>query len=660
MAPDRLFPLALLVSYGLVFGMAALGAAPLAFDDHPGQLYRLWHVATRGPAPWAWNPDWWAGYPELQFYPPGLAYAGALLHWVSFTTLSVPASYHALVWIAYLAPGPTTFFALERVLGSGWLALPGSFLALTLSAGTASGVEGGVHVGMVGARLAWALVPLLLLVLVPWIEEDRPLPWSAALLVAAIVVTHPAQLPAAVVLIVLAAVARPPRAARLATALAGLVLAAALTAFWTWPLVLRLEHTRALAWGGPPGLGGFGWMLVLVALLGLWRARAGGRAALVVALYGWAMGFVTLLDRFALEPLGARFLPANRVADGAWIALVLAAALGWSGARGSNADPARVAPVDAVKPLPRPDHRELLVGLAGVLLLIAVSPRPGALTLWPRAGDWPTLGSVERGLRLGDLWRALREAPPGRVLFVRSAVPLVYGASGGAEWHRPHTHVTALAPVFAERAIVHGTFTHPSPIAALIYRGDAGPGPITRLAEQLDGRSLFGRPLESLDPETFNGFAEGLGISVVVALDEDASRLRALDDNRAFAKREAPPPFLIYIRRDGADLPRPIAPDRWTITLAADRDVWVSTRTAYYPLWRASVQGAPLETRRGRLGDLEVRLRGSGSPPAVVDLSYGPGTPEISGIVVSVVGGVVWLAVSRRRGKRRSLQTSGS
>src|SRR5437667_70512 len=521
--------------------MAALGAAPLAFDDHPGQLYRLWHVATRGPAPWAWNPDWWAGYPELQFYPPGLAYAGALLHWVSFTTLSVPASYHALVWIAYLAPGPTTFFALERVLGSGWLALPGSFLALTLSAGTASGVEGGVHVGMVGARLAWALVPLLLLVLVPWIEEDRPLPWSAALLVAAIVVTHPAQLPAAVVLIVLAAVARPPRAARLATALAGLVLAAALTAFWTWPLVLRLEHTRALAWGGPPGLGGFGWMLVLVALLGLWRARAGGRAALVVALYGWAMGFVTLLDRFALEPLGARFLPANRVADGAWIPLV-----------------------------------------------------------------------------------------------------------------------TAPAPVFAERAIVHGTFTHPSPIAALIYRGDAGPGPITRLAEQLDGRSLFGRPLESLDPETFNGFAEGLGISVVVALDEDASRLRALDDNRAFAKREAPPPFLIYIRRDGADLPRPIAPDRWTITLAADRDVWVSTRTAYYPLWRASVQGAPLETRRGRLGDLEVRLRGSGSPPAVVDLSYGPGTPEISGIVVSVVGGVVWLAVSRRRGKRRSLQTSGS
>ncbi len=28
------------------------------------------------------------------------------------------------------------------------------------------------------------------------------------------------------------------------------------TSFWTLPLVLRLEHTRALAWGDPAGVGG--------------------------------------------------------------------------------------------------------------------------------------------------------------------------------------------------------------------------------------------------------------------------------------------------------------------------------------------------------------------------------------------------------------------
>lgn len=629
MARDRLFPLALLASFGLAFGAAALDAAPLAFDDHPGQLYRLWHVVTRGPAPWAWNPDWWAGYPELQFYPPGAAYAGAILHRVSFMALSVPASYHVLVWIAYLAPGLTAFLALARILGSGWRALPGAFLALAVSAGATSGVEGGVHIGMVGARLAWALVPLLLLLLVPWLEGGRRLPRSVAIVTAAIVLTHPVMLPTAVMLILGAAAARAPRMRRVATALAALAVAATLTAFWTWPLLLRLENARALAWGEPPGITGLGWLLVFLAFLGLWRAR--GPAARVMASLPWVMLGVTLLDRIGLEPLGVRFLPANRVADGALMALILAAALGWSGVR-------RAASND-------PPRREILVSLVGVLLLVAIGLRTGALSLWPRAVDWPTLAVVERGLRLDDLWTALREAPPGRVLFIRSGVPLVYGPPWGTAWYRPHTHITALTPRFSGRAIIGGTFTHPSPIAALLYRGDAGPGPIIRLAEQLDGRSFFGRPLESLDAQTFDRYATALGVGAVVALDEDAPRLRALDDNPDFTRRRAPAPFLLFGRRDGVELPRAVARDRWLLTLTPTPDGWVSARTTYYPLWHASVGGAPLPTRRGRFGDLEVQLAGDG--PRAVELVYRPGVAEISGIVISVLGGIVWLAACR-------------
>ena len=48
-----LAPLALLVTYGVAFAAATLGVSLPAFDDHPGQLYRLWHVVTLGPAPWA-------------------------------------------------------------------------------------------------------------------------------------------------------------------------------------------------------------------------------------------------------------------------------------------------------------------------------------------------------------------------------------------------------------------------------------------------------------------------------------------------------------------------------------------------------------------------------------------------------------------------------
>jgi len=632
-ARDSLFPLALLGFYGLAFSVAAFGAGPPAFDDHPGQLYRLWHVIARGPAPWAWNSEWWAGYPELQFYPPGFAYLGALVQRASVNSLSIATAYQSLVCLAYLAPGLTTFLALARVLQSGWLALPGAFVALTLSAGITSGVEGGVHIGMLGARFAWALVPLLLLVLMPWIEGGARPSRSAALIVAVVVLTHPAALPAAVILIVLAAVVRPPRRARLVGALPILALAAALTAFWTLPLLVRVANTRALAWGEAPAIGGVGLALAALALFGLARRRGAGSPELVVALFPWAMALVVIVDRFALEPLGLRWLPANRVVDGAWIAFILAAALGWSGARRTPA-----------APFP---HREIVTGLAGVLLVaVAAWPSPRAFTLWPRAADWPSLASIEHGLRLPDLWATLREAPTGRVLFVRSGIPLVYGAPEPTKWYRPHTHATALAPIFSGRAIVNGTFTHPSPIAALTYRGDAGPGPITRLVEQLDGVSLFGRPLETLDPDTFARYAETLGISVVVAIDEDAGHLRFLDESRAFVRHAAPEPFLIYQRREAVTLPRPEGPGRWTIALTAGPDGWGSTRTAYYPLWRARVDGVPVETRRGTDGDLQVKLdpaRGQHT----VDLDYRARVPEVCGVVVTALGVVGLVAVGR-------------
>jgi hypothetical protein len=244
-----LAPLLLLLAFGVAFAANTFGASMLGFDDHPGQLYRVWHVMTSGPAPWAWNRGWWAGYPELQFYPPGAAYLTALVAWPAQGVISVETAYLMVLWLAYLLPGVTAYVAVARLVGSGWLALPAGFVALTLDAGLASGVEGGVHIGMIGARLAWALLPVLLWALRPWIDDERPIPIVVPIILAAIVLLHPAQLPAAVGLVVLAACARPPRRVRALAALGTLASAAALSAFWTLPLLARLAETRALAWG---------------------------------------------------------------------------------------------------------------------------------------------------------------------------------------------------------------------------------------------------------------------------------------------------------------------------------------------------------------------------------------------------------------------------
>jgi hypothetical protein len=607
-------PFALLLVYGVAFASRALGIGPLAFDDHPGQLARLTHVVLDGPAPWTWNARWWAGYPEMQFYPPGWFYLGASLSWISLGALTPMAAYQVMLWATYLAPGVTAFLLLRRLLDDGWAALPGALIVLAFAGdpagGSASGVEGGVHIGMVAARLGWAMLPLLALALLRWTNDGGRFPRTAIVVLTGIVLTHPAHTPAALAVLVAAALASPaPRAT--ARAAGAALVALALAAFWLVPLLAHLGETRALAWGTLAHLtlaSPFTALLVALALLAVARRRSRAFTSALHALWLAVLGVG--LDALVAEPLGVRFLPADRVADGAWILLLIASGLGAGFV------------IDAV-----PRRMPAFVAAGVVIITFILFSMPGrALVLWPRAADWPSYATVTRGLRVDDLWRALREAPPGRVFFIRSGVPLVYGT----EWYRPHTHVTAMTPLQTGRDIIGGTFTHSSPVAAFVYRGDAGPAPITRLAEQVDGVSLFGRPLDALDAATFQAYARGLRIAAVVALEDDAAHVGFLADSHY--RRRSVPPFVVFVAIDPPPPMRKVAENRWEITLDGDGE-WRSTGMAFSPLWRAGDDRRPIETRRGRLGDLEVKVEpGVGT----VRLAYGPGTVEIAALVVSV------------------------
>ncbi|MBI2218567.1 MAG: hypothetical protein HYU51_14860 [Candidatus Rokubacteria bacterium] len=633
-----LAPLALLLAYATAFGAAAFGLSVVAFDDHPGQLYRVWHAVAHGVAPWRWNDGWWAGYPELQFYPPALSYAGALLHHASLGRVSIEAAYQTLVWLAWMLPGVTTWALLTRVLGSGWLALPAAFVALTLSAGVASGVEGGVRTGMVAARLGWALLPLLALVLLRERGRKSRVSLPAAAVLALIVLTHPAHGPAAVAIVAVDTLAPRTDGRRRWVAAAGtLSLALALTAFWTLPLAARLSETRALAWGRFSPVEFLGSLLyhpalAALLLLALASFRLGRTPPeRTLALVPWVAVAIVALDGAVLEPLGVRWLPADRLTDGAWLTFVLAA--GVAIGRLLERIPARRHGLAAA------------ASLAVVAAFVTLSWPSGTLMPWPRRGEWPTLAATVRGLRLDDLWAALGRAPAGRVLFVRSGIPLVYGTA----WWRPHTHVTALAPLHTGRAILNGTFTHPSPIAALVYRGTADRAPITALAETLDGQSLFGRPLPALDDAVLRRYADPLRVSAIVALEDDAPALAILDGNARLTRLRVPRPFVAWARTPDAALPERVAADRWRLQVSGAPGQWVSTGIAYYPLWSASDGGSSLPTRRGALGDLELQIA---RPRATVELAYSPGPPEIAGVAVTAAALVscAGVVVSRRAG----------
>lgn len=641
MTRSAVLPAAILLAYAIAFASAALGGGLLVFDDHPGQLYRLAHALRIGLMPWRWNPGWWAGYPELQFYPPGFSYLGALLHHASLGALSLSATYQLLLWVTYLLPAITTFALLARVLPNPWLALPGAFLALTLSAGSRSGVEEGLRWGLVAARLGWGLLPLLALSLVRWVEGTAGVPAvRATLLLAAVILTHPAHAPAAACIVLLAGwLGRGAPGRRLLQATSLLLLGCGLAGFWLLPLLAHLDLALPLAWGDASlgtlvgQIAGRPLLLLLAAMnlaAWLWLRRAGSRARVPAWLLALVPATLVLvvLDAAIAQPLGILWLPADRLADSLLLALILGAsvALWWLGA--------------SARALP---HWVLAGALLAISAALSGGPGEATLSLWPRAAQWPSYETVARGVRLNDLWAALAEAPAGRVLFVRSAIPLTYRL----EWWRAHSHVTALAPLMAGREILNGTFTHPSPIAGLIYTGSAAHAPITRLVEQRDGHTLFGQGLESISPEHFERLAERLRISVVVALDEDEGRLSFLTDNADFSSPARIGPFRLFVARTARPTPAPAGPGRWRIEGGPHPGGWMSGGVAYSPLWEARAGGRAIPSRRDPLGLLEVDAPGAAA--LVVELIYRPGAIEWGGLGLSLVSAIGLVAIHTLR-----------
>ena len=633
-------PPALLAAYAVAFGWRALGRRPARLRRSSGPALSPRARDHAGLAPWRFNPGWWAGYAELQYYPPGFAWLGALIHLAAAGTLDLAAVYQILLWLAWLLPGVAVYALLRRALGDPWLALPGALVALTLSAGSRSGVEEGLRWGLIAARLGWGVLPLLALGLLRWAGgAGRPSLASAAL-VAAVILLHPAHAPAAFVLVALAALHSGPRRPRLGAAALILAGGLGLAAIWLLPLLAHLRMALPLAWADATLLAlgrrlASQPVLLALALLSLvgwrWRARlplvADESARWLLGLAP-AMAVVIALDALVAEPLGVAWLPSDRLLDGLHLGLVLGGALGFAALVAGRARPAVAA----------------VLALAACVPLAWGPDEPG-LTLWPRAREWPREREVTRGLRMDALWEAIREAPPGRVLFLRSGVPLDWRP----EWWRPHTHLTALTPLRTGRAIVGGTFTHPSPVAGLVYTGSAGPRPLTMLAEQRDGQTLFGRPLETLPPETFNELARSLGIGLVVALEEDAAKARFLTENQSVRLLSRMGSFRLFALVDPVAEPVPVGLQRWRVPLPGPAPGWQSLPVAYSPLWLARGDGAPLAVRRDERGLLAVALVAGASS---VEIEHRAGGAEWAGGALSLVAVLVLLAGWWRRASR--------
>jgi hypothetical protein len=433
----------------------------------------------------------------------------------------------------------------------------------------------------------------------------------------------------------------------LVDALAVAALAGALAAFWVLPLAARSDWVVPLAWGetdlgrvlrepfGRPVL-----LAVAAAALLAWPVALARRrpfdvlvAALPLVMLGVVAADVGSFRRglSAIEP--------ERLTDGLAFAALFAAGLGVGGI---------LARLTARRPagLGRP-----VTALATVLLiLLAAGSRRSepTLTAWPSERErlWPQLEEVSRGHGLDRLWSALRGTD--RALFLTSSLRL----DADRAWYAPHSHVPSLAPLLAGREIVHGTYTHPSPLAARFYAGTASPPRrIETLAERLDGQRLLGQPLDRLSPEAFEAFARRLRIATVVVPAADAERVPFLRDRYAPARTAAG--FVLFERKD-RPWPRVerITHRRFRVLVPATGGVWVPTGIPAYPLWQAKSGHGPLPTRADAWGLLEFQV-----PIDVfeAELVYGEGALEWSGLAVTALGLLAWPVWARRaRGSSRT------
>jgi len=244
---------------------------------------------------------------------------------------------------------------------------------------------------------------------------------------------------------------------------------------------------------------------------------------------------------------------------------------------------------------------------------------------------------VVRGSRLDALWQALREAPPGRALFLRSGLTLEYRP----EWWRPHTHLTSLTPLHAGREIINGTFTHPAPVAGFFYTGSAASSPITMLVERREGVTLFGKPLEALSGDEFAAHCARLEVSAVVATDEDIGRLAFLEGHHAFTAPTLIGPFRVYLTREPRSLPVPVGLQVWRLH-APGSGAFTPTGFAYSPLMTATAGGAALLARRDGFGMLEVERPPGGASD--ITLTHVPGWTEWTGALLSTLSAAVLTA----------------
>ena len=164
--------------------------------DHAGHYWLMWYTLNVA-APVHhrlidWIPYWYAGYPELQFTPPGFVLFGWLLNVLTFGKISTTLIYEIVVFIGYALPAFTFYYAVRHLGFERRAAFTAGLFALSFP----MFFEGAIAllIGMIGSRMAWAVDALFFVWMIDFLESRGVrYGWLATCALAAIILLHPYQ-----------------------------------------------------------------------------------------------------------------------------------------------------------------------------------------------------------------------------------------------------------------------------------------------------------------------------------------------------------------------------------------------------------------------------------------------------------------------------------
>ena len=264
-----------------------------------------------------WQPQFGTGYQQFLFYGPGFTWLVALVHWLSFGTLSIPGAFKVAAALTYLALPPSVAY-LAASFGLGRRAAGiAAILSLCVNSPYGSvGLFGTFVVGLIPAQLGGAFFCLALGALLRvTAAPTRRRVVAAGMALAALFVTHAisALILAVVLLVTVPALllTDPVTSARLRGVAGSVGLAGGLAAFWlvpsfahrdlrgiltSWINPLLPQRLAELLDGRILFHQGVIWVLLVGLGFGAWRVWLGRRWAL--ALVVAPLAYLVIADLF--------------------------------------------------------------------------------------------------------------------------------------------------------------------------------------------------------------------------------------------------------------------------------------------------------------------------------------------------------------------------